>query len=235
MAIPAQTRYQDSLAPVTPVVSTVQIPDPTTVLTLHDHALRRVRDSLTSTSYIFGASILPLPPPYHQNPHRRRSASRYGMPHHRPATVATGLPPDAPSHAAFPLSDGLVPLLVQRRGIEKSLLRPGRHGAYPSLPPAQAISKEIEIEIEWTIVLTLGGAQAIRIVKQGQLLWDPATRRAILTLQQLERIEKQPHMSQYLDDFDRRIAAVRSWAPELRMFAAPSQQDLESLGGLVII
>lgn len=69
-------------------------------------------------------------------------------------------------------------------------------------------------------------------MRQGQLLWDPATRRAILTLQQLEKIEKQPHTSRHLEDFDRRVAAVRYWAPELRMFGAPSQQDLNSLGGL---
>lgn len=78
------------------------------------------------------------------------------------------------------------------------------------------------------------GAQAIRLVRQGQLLWNPATRRAILTLQQLEKIEKQPHMNQYLEDFDRRIASVRYWAPELRTFGAPSQQDLDSLSRLVL-
>ena len=78
------------------------------------------------------------------------------------------------------------------------------------------------------------GAQAIRLVKQGQLLWDPTTRRAILTLQQLEKIENQPHMTRYLDDFDQRIATVSYWAPELRMFCAPSQQDLDSLGRLVL-
>jgi hypothetical protein len=87
------------------------------------------------------------------------------------------------------------------------------------------------------VVLTrfhIAGAQAIRIIKQGQLLWDPATRRAILTLQQLDRIEKQQYVIRYLDDFDRRIADVRYWPPELRMFAAPTQQDLDSLGGLVL-
>jgi len=68
MEISTQTKYPDSqyqhhaaTAPsAIPVVSTViQIPDPTTVLTLHDHALRRVRDSLRSTSGIFGEPILP--------------------------------------------------------------------------------------------------------------------------------------------------------------------------------
>jgi len=41
-------------------------------------------------------------------------------------------------------------------------------------------------------------------------------------------------MSLYLDDFDRRIGAVRYWAPELRVFSAPSQEDLDSLGGLTL-
>jgi hypothetical protein len=65
MEISAQTEYPDSQHHVaTPpsvftVVPTVQIPNPTTVLTLHDHALRRVRDSLGSTSGIFRAPILP--------------------------------------------------------------------------------------------------------------------------------------------------------------------------------
>lgn len=36
-------------------------------------------------------------------------------------------------------------------------------------------------------------------------------RHAILTLQQLERIEEQPYMSRYLEDFDRRIVAMRHW------------------------
>jgi hypothetical protein len=78
------------------------------------------------------------------------------------------------------------------------------------------------------------GAQAIRLLKQGQLLWDPATRRAIFTLQQLEKIEEQPYMSRYLDDFDRRIAAVSYWPPELMMFGTPSQQDLDSFGRLIL-
>ena len=91
-------------------------------------------------------------------------------------------------------------------------------------------------EIEWLVFLTWFhiGAQAIRLVKQGQLLWDPATRRAVLTLQQLEKIENQPHMTRYLDDFDLRIATVGYWAPELRMFCAPSQQDLDSLSMSVL-
>lgn len=121
---------------------------------------------------------------------------------------------------------------VDSRKVFSTLVVTVRTHHCPTAPAMAILMKEIEIECP--IVLTID-AQAIRIVKQGQLLWDPATRRAILTLQQLEKIEKQPHMSQYLDDFDRRIAAVRYWAPELRMFGAPSQQDLESLGGLVLI
>lgn len=72
MEISAQTKYPDSqhhaaTAPsvipvVSTVVSTVQIPDPTTVLTLHDNALRRVRDRFRSTSDKFSAPILPPSP-----------------------------------------------------------------------------------------------------------------------------------------------------------------------------
>ena len=240
MEISPQTKYPDSqhhaaTAPsVIPVVSTVQIPDPTTVLTLHDNALRRVRDSFRSTSAKFSAPILPPSPPPPFN--RRCSTSRHDMQDHRSATMATNLPPVARPHAAFPLSDGSVPLLVRWRRIEKSILRPGRHGAYPITAPAPGsiygVTARGRVVDCPNAVRT--GTQAIQLVKQGQLLWDPSTRRAIFTLQQLEKIEKQPHMSRYLDDFDQRIATVGYWAPELRMFCAPSQQDLDSLGSLVL-
>lgn len=139
MEIAAQTYYLDSqhhaaTAPsAIPVVWTVQIPDPTTVLTLHDHALRRVRDSLRSTSGTFGAPIFTsLSSPFNS----RCSTSRHNMQDHRFATMATNLPPAAQPHAAFPLSDGSVPLLVRRRGIEKSILHPSRYGAYSITAPA---------------------------------------------------------------------------------------------------
>lgn len=77
------------------------------------------------------------------------------MPDHRSATMAANLPSAAYPHAAFPLSDGPVPLLVRRRGVEKGVLHPGRHGACPSLPPPPPLATCPQThEIAWPAVLT---------------------------------------------------------------------------------